>query len=59
MENYTNGITEEMLILNNITNLQIIQEKGWKPRMVLNQNGEEIIIDGEEKIILFIEQLTK
>ena len=51
MKNYTEGITEEIIISNEIDKLQIMGEGGSKPRMIIKYNdGKEMIIDGDEEI---------
>lgn len=58
MKNYTKGITEEILDSNNIDKLQVIGENGLKPRMIVKyKDGKEVIIDGDEDITNFINDL--
>lgn len=58
MKNYV--ITEEILISNEIDKLQIIREDGFKPRMIIKyQDGKEMIIDGDEEITEFVENLQQ
>ena len=69
MKNYTEGITEEIMISNDIDGLQIMQEIGKdklikiKPRIIIKYNTEcyikEIIIDSDEDMIQFIEKLKQ
>jgi hypothetical protein len=55
MKNYTEGITEEIIISNNIDKLQVIGENGLKPRMIVKyKDGKEVIIDGDEDITKFV-----
>jgi hypothetical protein len=55
MKNYTEGITEEIIISNNIDKLQVIGENGLKPRMIIKyKDGKEVIIDGDEDITKFV-----
>jgi hypothetical protein len=48
MKNYTEGITEEIIISNNIDKLQVIGENGLKPRMIVKYK------DGDEDITKFV-----
>lgn len=60
MKNYLDGITEEMINSHGIKNIEIIQEKNWKPRMIITQEDNiELIIDGDEDIIKFINEKFK
>ncbi len=60
MKNYTEVITEEILISNEIDKLQIIREDGFKPRMIIKyKEGKEMIIDGDEEITEFVENLQQ
>ncbi len=60
MKNYTEGITEEIIISNEIDELQIMQEPKFEPRMIVKyKNGEEMIIDGDEEITEFVEKLKQ
>ena len=60
MKNYTEGITEEIIISNEIDKLQIMGEGGFKPRMIIKYNdGKEMIIDGDEEITEFVEKLKQ
>lgn len=60
MENYINGITEEMLISSGIVKIQLMGEQGFNPRMVIfYTNGTSINIDGEINIITHINILKK
>lgn len=60
MKNYTEGITEEIIISNEIDGLQIMQEHKFEPRMIIKyKNGEEIIIDGDKDITKFFEKLKE
>ena len=55
MKNYTEGITEEIIISNTIDKLQVIGENGLKPRMIVKyKDGKEVIIDGDEDITKFV-----
>ena len=55
MKNYTEGITEDLIISNNIDKLQVIEENGLKPRMIVKyKDGKEVIIDGDEDITKFV-----
>jgi len=60
MKNYTEGITDEMIITNGIDKLQTIIESGSKPRMIVKyKDNKEMIIDGDEEITKFIEKLKQ
>ena len=60
MKNYTEGITEEIIISNEIDKLQIMDEAGFKPRMIIKyKDGKEMIIDGDEEITEFVEKLKQ
>jgi hypothetical protein len=60
MKNYLDGITEEMINSHGIKNIGIIQEKNWKPRMIITQEDNiELIIDDDEDIINFINEKFK
>lgn len=55
---YTEGITNEMIISNEIDKLQTIIESGSKPRMIVKyKDNKEMIIDGDEEITKFVEKL--
>lgn len=54
MKNYLEGITEEELKNLGITNIGIMQEKSWEPRMIITKNGEEIIINGDDEITKYV-----
>lgn len=58
MKNYTEGITEDLIISNNIDKLQVIGENGLKPRMIVKyKDDKEVIIDGDEDITKFVNDL--
>lgn len=58
MKNYTEGITEDLIISNNINKLQVIGENGLKPRMIVKyKDDKEVIIDGDEDITKFVNDL--
>jgi hypothetical protein len=60
MKNYTEGITDEMIITNEIDKLQTIIESGFKPRMIVKyKDNKEMIINGDEEITKFIEKLKQ
>jgi hypothetical protein len=60
MKNYTEGITEEIIISNEIDKLQIMGEGEFKPRMIVKYNdGKEMVIDGDEEITEFVEKLKQ
>ncbi len=60
MKNYTEGITEEIIIDNQIDKIEIIREGGFRPRMIIKYKyNKEIIIDGDDQIIEFIERLKQ
>jgi hypothetical protein len=60
MKNYLDGITEEIINSHGIKNIGIIQEKKWKPRMIITQNDDsELIVDGDEEIIKFVDEKFK
>lgn len=62
MKKYLESLTEDILKLNNIKTVNLIQDvnKEWDPRLgVINYDGEETIIDGDENIIEFISGLKK
>ena len=60
MKNYTEGITDEMIITNGIDKLQTIIESGFKPRMIIKyKDNKEMIINGDEEIIKFVEKLKQ
>jgi hypothetical protein len=60
MKNYLDGITEEMINSRGIKNIGMIQEKNWKPRMVITRDDDsEIIVDGDEEIIKFVDETFK
>jgi hypothetical protein len=60
MKNYTEGITDEMIITNGIDKLQTIIESGFKPRMIVKyKDNKEMIINGDEEITKFVEKLKQ
>ena len=60
MKNYTEGITDEMIITNGIDKLQTIIESEFKPRMIIKyKDNKEMIINGDEEITKFVEKLKQ
>ena len=60
MKNYTEGITEEIMISNEIDKFQIIGENGFEPRMIIKyKDGKEMIIDGGIRIAKYIDELKQ
>lgn len=53
-------ISEEVLIEKGITNISVIQEKGFGPRMLIKYKNEDIeTIDGIAEMEKFIQNLKK
>lgn len=53
-------ISEEVLIEKGITNISVIQEKGFVPRMLIKYKNEDIeTIDGITEMEKFIQNLKK
>ena len=60
MKNYTEGITNEMIISNGIDKLQTVIESGAKPRMIVKyKDNKEMIINGHEEITKLVEKLKQ
>ncbi len=60
MKNYTEGITEEIIIFNDIDKLQVMGENGFKPQMIVKyKDGKEMIIDGDSDITTFVDELKQ
>ena len=58
MNNYLNGLTEEILYKNNIKSIKNISLDGINPRLIIIYNDDnELVVDSDDEIKLFLSNL--